>query len=140
LARSTENYLRWKFGRHIAQGFTPNVSLFGPSAEPSLALSPRESAVARIALADSSALILTDVRLIRDGDTLLWFDDVRVCFWIDRDSEAATKLKRQKFHWIIFELRDGREITVEGLGQAVFPMLSFFWNKLHRGPRRTSVK
>ena len=39
---------------------------------------------------------------------------------IDRDNETAAKLKTEKFHRVILELRDGSEVVIEGLGQAVF--------------------
>ncbi len=35
-------------------------------------------------------------------------------------------LKRTHFHRIIVELTNGRQVTVERIGQAVFPLLRFF--------------
>jgi hypothetical protein len=140
LSRSNENYLRWKFGHWVAKGYTPNVTPFAPGQNLVVPLERGESAIARIALdSESEPLLLTDVRLLQGGGTVVRFDDVAACIWIDRDSKAAAKLKAVKFHRIILELCDGREIVIEGLGHAVFPLLNFFWNKLGRSSSRGAV-
>jgi hypothetical protein len=140
LARTNENYLRWKFSHWVAKGYTPNVTLIAPSHGAGVALEVGESAIARIARdSGSEPLLLTDLRLFRGDKTLVRFDDVAACIWIDRDDETAARLKTEKFHRIILELRDGSEIVIEGLGQAVFPLLNFFWNKLDRYSGRAAV-
>ena len=136
MARSNENYLRWKFGHSVAKGYTPNVTLIVPGHDGSDLLEPCESAIAWIALDEGSApLLLTDARIVRNAETVVRFDDVTTCIWIHRDINVAAKLKKEKFHRIILELHDGGEVTIEGLGQAVFPLLNFFWNKLGRRRR-----
>ncbi|QOV90161.1 hypothetical protein [Humisphaera borealis] len=140
LARTNENYLRWKFGHWVVKGYTPNVTLVAPGQDAGIALEPGESPIAWVALvAASDPLLLTDVRLIQSGQALVRFDDVAACIWIDRDDETAAKLKTEKFHRLILELREGREVVIEGLGQAVFPLLNFFWNKLGRYSGRAAV-
>jgi hypothetical protein len=46
LARTNENYLRWKFGHWVAKGYTPNVTLFAAGNETGVAQEPGESAIA----------------------------------------------------------------------------------------------
>ncbi len=131
MARTNENYLRWKFGRWVAKGYTPNVTLTAAGDDVGIGLEPGESAIARIALDhESEPLLLTDLRLVQGSQTLVRFDDVVACIWIDRDNKA--RQKALKFGRVIIELRDGSEVIIEGLGQAVFPLLNFFWNKLGR--------
>jgi hypothetical protein len=140
LPRTNENYLRWKFGRWVAKGYTPNVILCAPGDGTSVGMEPGESTIARIKLtSEAESLLLTDLRLIQGGRTLVRFDEVAACIWIDRDRKTAAMQKAEKFHRVILELRDGSEITIEGLGQAVFPLLNFFWNKLGRSNGRTAV-
>jgi hypothetical protein len=141
LARTNGNYLRWKFGHWVAKGYTPNVTLVAPGQEAGVALEPGESPIAWVALdAESDPLLLTDTRLIQSGQSLVRFDDVAACIWIDRDSKTASKLKTEKFHRVILELRDGSEVVIGGFGQAVFPLLNFFWNKLGRRSGRAAVE
>ena len=140
MARTNENYLRWKFGYWVAKGYVPNVNLVSPGEDVGVELEPGESAIARIALdAELATLLLTDARFVQRAKTLVRFVDVAACIWIDRDATVAAKLKREKFHRIILELRDGREIVIDGLGQAVFPLLNFFWNKLGRYSDRAAA-
>ena len=140
MARTNENYLRWKFGHWVAKGYTPNVTLFSAGDVAGVAMEPGESPIACIALnSGSEPLLLTDVRLIQGGETLVRFGDVAASIWIDRDSKTAARLKTEKFHRVILELRDGSEVVIEGLGQAVFPLLNFFWNKLGRYSGRAAV-
>jgi len=42
------------------------------------------------------------------------------------------KQKGSHFHRMILERNDGSDLVLEGLGQAVFPLLNFFWSKLGR--------
>ena len=133
MERTNANYLRWKFGDWVAKGYTPNVTLIALREDASVTLEMSESAIACIALdAGSEPLVLTDLRLVQGDKTLVQFDDVAACVWIDKDHETAARLKTEKFHRVILELRGGGEVVIEGLGQAVFPLLNFFWHRLGR--------
>ena len=127
MARTNESYLRWKFGHWVAEGYALNVTLVLPGERPSATLGAGETAIARIGLeAESSAILLTDRRLLRGDETLVRFDEVESCIWIDRDDVVAARLKRSKFDRVILDLYDGREVVIDGLGQAVFPLLNFW--------------
>jgi hypothetical protein len=127
--RSDESYLRWKLGRW-AREYAPNVTLFDAS-EPQIEAG--EHLIARITVSDDASVLVTDRRLLRDGETFLRYSDVRYCDWIDRDRQKITpELKVSCFQRIIFELNDGRILELDGIGQAVFPLLKFFWFKLGR--------
>jgi hypothetical protein len=94
-------------------------------------LEPNEIAIAQISLASGgSAIVVTDLRLLRDQQTLLRYDDLRYCIWIDRDRKTQAGLKHSHFDRIILVRRDESQVSLDGLGQAVFPLLNFFWNKL----------
>lgn len=131
--RSNANYLRWKFGLWIDRGWTPNVSLLSPQDAEYAALKPGESAIATIRMDHAERpLVLTDARIIHADQTLVGFEDVAKCIWIDRDPAVAAKLKKSKFDRVILERLDGTEVVIEGIGQAVFPLMSFFRNKVFR--------
>lgn len=93
-----------------------------------------ETAIAEILLASGgSPIIVTDLRLMRDGETLLRYDELQHCIWIDRDREMQVKRKVSHYERLILERSDGTELVLDGLGQAVFPLLKFFWFMLRRG-------
>lgn len=132
MARTNADYLGWKLGRW-AREHAPNILMLTDSAPGNIRLEPDETAIAQISLAASkSPILVTDIRLIRDGQTLLRYDDLRYCIWIDRDRKMKGKLKQTHFQRIILERHDGSELVLDGLGQAVFPLLKFFWFKLGR--------
>jgi hypothetical protein len=137
LPRTNENYLRWQLGRR-AKDYAPNVTMLPALDAPEIELQPGEQAIAAISLASGGPpLVVTDARLLRNGQTLVEYEDVRHCEWIARDTmnldaEAAQKMKLAHYDRLIFELNGGRDVMLEGLGQAVFPLLKFFWFKLGR--------
>jgi len=106
-------------------------------------LQPNERAVALIMLTSGGPpLVVTDARLVQSGRTLLRYDYVRRCHGIVRDrervnldTEAAREMKRLHLQRLIFDLDDGQELVLDGLGQAVFLLLKFFWFKLGRERR-----
>jgi hypothetical protein len=129
--RTDESYLRWKFAQPVAKGYAPNVKLLDGDKRPdSVVLGPGESPVAQIELQSGGSLLVTNARLIGPDETIVRFAEVRYCDWIDRDRTVAARLKASKYGRIIFEMSDGGEIVFDGLGQAVFPLLKFFWFKL----------
>ena len=130
--RTNADYLRWKLGKW-AKEYAPNVTMVEIGTVPT-PLETEEHAVAYISVADGSPpLLVTDKRLLRDGRTVLRYEELEHCIWIDRDHEQKAKLKHSHFQRIILERRDGSELVLDGLGQAVFPLLKFFWFKLGRG-------
>jgi len=141
LARSNENYLRWQFGRWVGRGWTPNVTLIATDADPMVVLDPGEVAIAHVALDnDAEPLLITDRRLIREGKTLVRFGDVVGCIWIDKNTVTRLTLDKKKFDQMILELHDGNEVVIKGLGQAVFPLMSFFHQKLLREHGRLELR
>lgn len=144
MPRTNESYLRWQFGRLVKEGWAPNVTMLPAEGAPEVELRPGEHPIAAISLASGGpALVITDARIVRAGQTLLEHKDVRHCAWIARepektnlDTEAAQKLKQAHYDRLIFDLGGRREVVVEGLGQAYSPLLKFFWFKLGREPAR----
>jgi hypothetical protein len=144
LQRTNENYLRWQLGRAVKKKHAPNVTMLQADDASAADLEPGERAVALIALGSGGPpLVVTDARLVESGQTLLRYDDLRHCHWIIRDhkkrnldTEAARELKRRHFQRLVLDLRDGREVVLDGLGQAVFPLLKFFWFTLERDQKR----
>jgi hypothetical protein len=123
--RTNASYLRWNFGRWAKQ-WVRNIVMLDAS-------DSGEQLIAEIALTSgASPIVVTDSRLMQDGRTLLRYEDLRCCFWIDRNPALATKLKHSHFQRMILERTDGTEFVLDGLGQAVFPLLQFFWIKLRR--------
>jgi hypothetical protein len=130
--RTNADYLRWKLGQW-AREYAPNIRMLADGSSIPVRLEFDESAVAEISLASGgSPIVVTDIRLVRDGQTILRYDELKHCIWIDRDRETKVKRKTSHFHRMILELNDGSEFVLEGLGQAVFPLLKFFWFKLGR--------
>jgi hypothetical protein len=112
--RTNANYLRWKLGKW-ARDYAPNVSMFDGSFATDFLLEPNEIAIAQISLASGgSPIVVTDLRLLRDQQTLLRYDDLRYCIWIDRDREMKVKLKESHFQRIILERHDESEIVLDG--------------------------
>lgn len=133
MPRTNADYLRWKLGKW-AREYAPNITMFAEGSSDRIRLESDEAAIAEISLASGeSPIVVTDARLVRDGETLLRYDDLEHCIWIDRDRELKVKRKATHFHRIILERNDGSDLVLEGLGQAVFPLLKFFWFKLGRG-------
>ena len=135
MQRSNENYLRWQLGRW-ARDYAPNITMLESEGAPVVQLQPGEHAIGLIALAsETPPLLVTDLRLMQAERTLFRHTEVRQCHWIDRDREAAAKMKHSHFQRLVFDLDGGREIVLNGLGQAVFPLLKFYWFKLGRERR-----
>ena len=129
--RTNENYLRWQLGRWARQN-APTITVLDPQ-DRSIALQPAETVIARISLdAPGSPLIVTDQRLVLSPDVSVWYADVEHCVWIDRDPDSKGMRKQTHFGRMVLEMAGGKEVVLEGLGQAVFPLLSFFHKKLHR--------
>jgi uncharacterized protein YodC (DUF2158 family) len=136
LPRTNENYLRWQLGRW-ARDYAPNVKMLEVEGPPDVQLPAGEHAIALVGLASGAPpLVVTDTRLMQADQTLLRHGSVRHCHWIDRDGEAAATMKHSHSQRLILGLEDGREVVLDGLGQAVFPLLKFYWFKLGRGERR----
>lgn len=105
--------------------------MLGDTCPHDLTLEPGERPIASVQLASRDApLVVTDRRLVQAGETLVRHADVRHCYWIDPVREVAAKLKHSHFQRLIFEQKGRCELVVDGLGQAVFPLLKFYWFKL----------
>ena len=138
MRRTNADYLRWKLGKS-SRKHAPNIRMLAEESPIAIPLESSESAIAEISLTPAgSPITVTDLRLIRDGETLVRYEDLQHCIWIDRDRETKLKLKVTHFQRIILERKDGSELILDGLGQAVFPLLKFFWFVLGRGDPLTT--
>ena len=96
-------------------------------------LEPGEVAIARIQPdAPGPPFLVTDRRIFQQPTVSVGYADVKHCVWIDRNPQSKGMQKATHYGRMVLETADGREVVLEGLGQAVFPLLSFFHNKLHR--------
>ena len=137
--RTTANYLTWRFSRAHKKGLLPNVRL--AAAGPALILEPGEVAVASIALQNwngteptEAVLLVTDRRVLRDGAELIRWSDVVRYHWVDRDISRLGELRSTRFQRIVLVARDGSVTVLDGLGQAVLPLLQFLkWSGLVGG-------
>ncbi len=127
MTRTNENYLRWQFGKSFRKGYTPNVAILEPHTKVGIPQEPGETAILLIRLRpEDPPLLLTDIRLISGTSTLFRYTELQKFHWIDRDINVAAKLKTSHFQRVIVELVDGREVALDHMGQAVFPLMNFF--------------
>lgn len=138
MQRTTENYLRWQFGRWISRGYAAGVSLFDADAPAGVPVDDGEAAIVRVCRdAHEPPLILTDRRLIAGDTTLFTYHEVRACHYINRGQAGARSMKQSHPFRVVVVLEGGRELVFDDLGQAAFPLMSFLNAKVLRD--RTSA-
>jgi hypothetical protein len=125
---STAEWLATLLRRSVRKGDTPNVALAEDGGVPPIRLEEEERSIALVQTADGRQLVLTSDRIVECDRTVLRYSDVVRCRWItdDADPREAARLKQTHWHRLILDLRDGRKVALEQLGQAVFPLLRFF--------------
>ena len=141
MQRTAANYLTWRFRQYHKKGSLPGVTLAAPNSV--LGLEPGEVAVATISLKNwngteptDATLVVTDQRVLRDGTELIRWANVVRYHWIDRDISRMGELKSTRFQRIVLEAVEGTVTVLDGLGQAVFPLLSFLkWKGVAGGGR-----
>jgi hypothetical protein len=84
----------------------------------------------RIDATDGSAYLLTPKRLVRlvgdEAYTMLVYADMVGYDWITPEMSKKVELKREHFDRLYLYPRSTPPITLDHLGQAVYPMLAFF--------------
>src|SRR4051794_24177060 len=125
---STAEWLATLLRRWDRKGYTPNVALAEEGGVPPIRLEEAERSIALVQTADGRQLVLTSGRIVEGDRTVLRYGEVIRCHWITdhADPWEAARLKRTHCHRLILELRDGRTVVLDQLGQAVFPLLRFF--------------
>lgn len=138
VSRANAEYLQCQLGKWSRE-HAPNIKMLVEQSPIAIPLESNESAIAEISLGSGgSPIIVTDLQLMRDGETLLRYDELQHCIWIDRDRKMQVKLKVSHYQRLILERKDGSELILDGLGQTVFPLLRFFWFVLGRGDPLTT--
>lgn len=111
-----------------------NVRLVEDGAGFPVQVTPGEVAVAVLETSNGRLLALTDRRLIEHGTTLFEYRDVVECHWMSKDYSTETAslspseqrvFKTEHHDRLFLRLSDGREILLEHLAQAVYPLLGF---------------
>jgi hypothetical protein len=143
-AFTTATWLAALLRRWVRKGYAPNVSLAEDGAAIPASPDAGEQLIAVVRADGGRVFALTDSRVVENGETLFRYAEVIRCHWItdDPDPMEAARLKRTHFHRIIVELAGGRRAVLEGIGQAVFPLLRFFGSvasgeRRHAEPGRT---
>jgi hypothetical protein len=84
----------------------------------------------RVDASDGGVYLLTPRRLLRivgdDAQPILGYSDLVGYDWISQDISEKVRLKKEHFDRIYLHRRSGPPITLDHLGQAVYPMLKFF--------------
>jgi hypothetical protein len=84
----------------------------------------------RIDATDGSVYLLTPKRLVRlvgdEAYTMLTYSDMVGYDWISPEMSKKVELKKEHFDRLYLYPRSAPPITLDHLGQAVYPMLAFF--------------
>jgi hypothetical protein len=114
--------------RWVRKGYTPNVTLAEDGTELAIGLEDGERVVALVRTADGREIILTSVRVVEHGRTVLRYGEVVRCHWITDEPRPrdVRRLKQTHFDRLILDLENGGKVVLEQLGQAVFPLQRFF--------------
>ena len=84
----------------------------------------------RIDATDGSVYLLTPRRLLRmvgeQAQTVVLYSDVVGYDWISPDMSKKVELKDAHFDRLYLHRRSGPHIVLDNLGEAVYPMLTFF--------------
>lgn len=134
--------LRIKFCKSLRKGYVNNIEMDPPVPDKITAVAePEEALIARVDSTKGQHYWFSDRRLLcehNEGiDELLRYDSVIKTHWMFKDRhhkrvktlqdvEAYKQLKLKHFDRIEVELRD-RLVVLEGLDQAYWPVLHFFW-------------
>jgi hypothetical protein len=127
--------LRVQFRKALRKGHVINASL-DPVASKSvvLAAEPDEGFVVRIDQPHGGSYWFSDRRLLHEDESgsheVLRYDAVRNAYWMFRDLPRRLLMspspKRDHYDRLEIETKDGLAV-LEGLGQAYWPALHFFW-------------
>ena len=84
----------------------------------------------RIDATDGSVYLLTPRRLLRmvgeQAQTVVLYSDLVGYDWISPDMSKKVELKDEHFDRLYLHRRSGPHIVLDNLGEAVYPMLTFF--------------
>ena len=140
---SVQEKLRIKFRKSLRKGYAKNIEM-DPVVPDAITLvaEPQEALIVRVDSTKGQHYWFSDRRLLREDDKgideLLRYDSVTKAHWMFRDlwtdrvksllqsQGAASQLKANHFDRLEIESQD-RIVVLEGLDQAYWPVLHFFW-------------
>jgi hypothetical protein len=125
---TTASWLAHLLRRWVRAGYGPNISLVEDGATVATPLNDGEQGIAIVHTADGREFVFTDCRVVERGRTVLRYSEVVCSHWItdNPDTMVQARLKRTHWHRLVLGLAGGQQVTLEQLGQAVFPLLRFF--------------
>jgi hypothetical protein len=141
-ALSAKEKLQIQFHKSLRRGHTKNAELDPPlSVGVAAIMEPEETAIVRVDSTKGQHYWFTDRRLLSEHDDgtceLVHYQSVIEAHWMFKDFwtkrvkslqslEAAAQFKFDHFDRLEIESYD-RVVVLEGLDQAYFPILHFFW-------------
>jgi len=139
---SAEEKLRSQFRKSLRRGYTKNAEMDPVVAEGITAIiEPEERMIVHVISTKGQHYWFSDRRLLCEYDDgiheLLRYESVIKAHWMFKDfwtdrvkqlqsTEAASQFKANYFDRLEIELQD-RLVVLEGLDQAYWPVLHFFW-------------
>ena len=138
---SVQEKLRLKFRKSLRKGYATNIEM-DPAVPDAMTLvaEPEEVLIVRVHSTQGQRYWFSDRRLLREHgqgiDELLRYESVTNAHWMFTDvldrvkslqsTAAISQLKAAHFDRLEIESQ-GRTVVLEGLGQAYWPALHFFW-------------
>lgn len=139
---SVQEKLRIKFRKSLRKGYAKNIEM-DPAVPDAMTLvrEPEEALIVRVDSTKGQHYWFSDRRLLREDDKgideLLRYESVTKAHWMFRDlwtdpvklvqsAGGASQLKANNFDRLEIESHD-RLVVLEGLDQAYWPVLHFFW-------------
>lgn len=139
---SVQEKLRIKFRKSVRKGYAKNIEM-DPAIPDAMTLvrEPEEALIVRVDSTKGQHYWFSDRRLLHEDDKgideLLRYESVTKAHWMFRDlwtdpvklvqsAGGASQLKANHFDRLEIESHD-RLVVLEGLDQAYWPVLHFFW-------------
>lgn len=121
--------LEIKFSKAIKKGFVDNVELWPFDSLPGINFAENEAWVAKVLSKNGQSYYFTGLRIVwKTGQytRYLEFEKVSSVHWISDSTQEKLRLKNSQYDYLVLEMVDGEKICLNGLDQAVFPLLNFF--------------
>jgi len=133
-AISNADMVEIQLRKWIRKGHVHNVTLRPAYSHPSVPLG--ETVIAEVIDRSGQGLFFADSGFTLPGHGFIQYDDITAAEWISAAPlEVKARRKLEDFDHIEIALRDGSQVTLTNVEQAVFPLLHFFWWMIGRRKR-----